>query len=365
MVMRTPRSLDIEITAHCNLRCRYCYHFDDPAVDYRDLPTGEWLRFFEELGSLGVMAVTLAGGEPFIREDLPALLNGLVANRMRYSILTNGSLVDERIAEAMASSGRCDFVQVSVDGSCAETHDACRGKGSFAGAMRGIDILRGHGVEVAVRVTVHRRNVNDLEAIGRLLLDELGLPSFSVNSAGYLGSCRLNETDVMLGADERLQAVVTLLRLAEEYDGRISAQAGPLADGQMWREMEEARTEGRPPFPNGGRLSACGCPTSKLAVRADGVMIPCTMLSHVELGRVNQDSLLEVWQNAPALERLRRRGEIPLREFELCKDCAYLSYCTGNCPALAYSLVGEIDHPSPDACLRRFLEEIGVSSWTH
>ena len=89
-VMRTPRKLDIEITARCNLRCRYCYFFNNPAVEYRDLPTDEWLTFFDELGSLGVMNVTLAGGEPFIREDLPTLLEGIVRNRMRFSLLSNG-----------------------------------------------------------------------------------------------------------------------------------------------------------------------------------------------------------------------------------------------------------------------------------
>ena len=36
-----------------------------------------------------------------------------------------------------------------------------------------------------------------------------------------------------------------------------------------------------------------------------------------------------------------------------------MPYCTGNCPALAYTLTGEVNHPSPDACLRRFLEEGG------
>src|SRR4030042_6760590 len=82
-VMRPPRTLDIDITARCNLRCRYCYFFHNPAVEYRDLPTDEWLKFFDELGSLGVMDVTLAGGEPFIREDLPVLLPGIVRNRMR------------------------------------------------------------------------------------------------------------------------------------------------------------------------------------------------------------------------------------------------------------------------------------------
>ena len=115
--MRTPRSLSLEITARCNLRCRYCYFFDNPAVEYRDLPTDEWLRFFDELGSLGVMKVTLAGGEPFIRKDLPALIEGIVRNRMRFSFLSNGGLIDDEIAAFIAGTGRCEYVQVSVDGS--------------------------------------------------------------------------------------------------------------------------------------------------------------------------------------------------------------------------------------------------------
>ena len=89
-VMCTPRGVDIQLTAKCNLRCRYCYFFNNLAMEYRDLPTAEWLRFFDELGSLGVMDVTLSGGEPFMREDLPALLEGIVRNRMRFALLSNG-----------------------------------------------------------------------------------------------------------------------------------------------------------------------------------------------------------------------------------------------------------------------------------
>ena len=48
-----------------------------------------------------------------------------------------------------------------------------------------------------------------------------------------------------------------------------------------------------------------------------------------------------------------------MTEFEFCAGCAYVPYCTGNCPGLAYTLTGQVDHPSPDACLRRFLEEGG------
>jgi len=358
--MRTPRSVDVEITSRCNLRCRYCYYFDNPAVDYRELPTDEWLQFFDELGQCAVLSVSLAGGEPFIRKDLPTLLQGVVRNRMRFNILSNGTLIDDEIAAFIATTDRCDHVQVSVDGSAPETHDSCRGRGSFAGAIRGIRTLQRHGVPVTVRVTIHRHNVHDLENIARLLLEDLGLASFSTNAAGYLGSCRQNAAEVLLTTRDRQMAMETLLRLSEKYDGRVSAMAGPLAEARHWRRMEEARGQEALPFPNGGRLTSCGGPGSKIAVRADGVIIPCTMVAHMELGRINQDSLVEVWQHSLALNWLRQRHSIPLTEFDFCAGCPYIPYCTGNCPGLAYTLTGQVNHPSPDVCLRRFLEEGGT-----
>ena len=358
-VMRTPRTVDIDLTARCNLRCRYCYFFDNPAVPYQDLPTAEWLRFFDELGRCAVMDVCLAGGEPFIRPDLPALLQGIVRNRMRFAILSNGTLITDEIAAFIAATGRCNYVQVSIDGSGPAAHDACRGPGAFEAAVHGLRTLQRHGVNAAVRVTIHRHNVYDLEATARLLLEELELHSFGTNSAGYLGSCRVHAGDVMLTAAERLVAMETLSRLDQQYPGRIQAAAGPLADARMWRRMEEAQAAGAPPFPNGGRLTACGCHSSKIAIRADGAIVPCNMLPHIVLGRINRDSLVEVWQHSPALNELRARHTIPLTEFEFCAGCEYIPYCTGNCPALAYTLTGQVNHPSPDACLRRFRDEGG------
>lgn len=359
-VMHAPRDLDIEITSRCNLRCRYCYFFNNPAVEYRDLSTEEWLKFFNELGSLGVMRVSLAGGEPFIREDLSVLLEGIVCNRMRFSLLSNGVLINDGIASFIASTGRCESIQVSVDGSCAKIHDSCRGQGSFDGAIRGIRTLQRHRINVTVRVTIHRYNIGDLENIAHFLLNELGLPGFSTNSAGYLGTCCKNADDLLLNIEERKQAIATLLCLTKKYNERISAQAGPLADGRMSRRMEEARAGGKPAFHNGGHLTGCGCPSNKISVSADGTIVPCNMLAHVKLGRINHDSLAEVWKNSLALNQLRNRRTIPLTNFKFCVGCEYIPYCTGNCPGLAYSLTGMVDHPSPDACLRRFLKEGGT-----
>jgi len=358
-VMRTPKTVDLDITNRCNLRCRYCYHFDSPGDVEQDLPLEEWLQFFEELNRCAVTNVTIAGGEPFYSEYLREFIDGIVRNRMRFSLLSNGTLITDEIAEYLASTGRCDGVQVSIDGSIPITHDACRGKGNFVKAMNGIKILLRHNISVPIRVTIHRKNVRDLENVARLLLEEVGLPSFSTNSAGYMGLCQKNTEQVQLTVAERSLAMETLLKLNRKYNGRISATAGPLAEGQTWMAMKKARREGLERMPNRGALTSCGGVMNKLAVLADGTIIPCNQISQVKLGRINKDDLQDIWQNHPELNRLRERRNIPLSDFEFCKGCDYINYCAGGCPALSYALVGDMYHPSPDSCLRRFLADGG------
>lgn len=358
-IMRTPRSVDLDITNRCNLRCRYCYHFSGPGDVDQDLPKAEWLRFFQELNRCAVMNVTLAGGEPFFRDDLKELIAGIVDNRMRFSILSNGILLTDEMAAFLSSTGRCDGVQVSIDGSKPETHDACRGKGNFNRAIAGIRCLQKHHLPVQVRVTIHRHNVPDLEAIAMLLLDEIGLSGFSTNAASYMGLCRQNVEQVGLSVEDRTLAMETLLKLNRKYDNCISAQAGPLADAVRWTEMELARQKGKKRISTGGFLTACGCGMNKIAVRADGAIVPCTMLSHMEIGQINKDDLKDIWQNHPEMKKIRQRRNIPLNDYEFCKGCEYINYCTGNCPGLAYTITGKVNHPSPDACLRQFFEDGG------
>lgn len=357
-LMRTPKSVDIDITSRCNLRCKYCFQRTSPSDTKIELPTEEWTSFLKELGECAVMSVCIGGGEPFIREDLSEIIDAVVKNRMRFSIVSNGGLISPEIAEHIASTGRCDHVQVSVDGSCPEVHDSLRGSGSFKGAIRGIKTLQKAGVPVTSRVTIHRYNIKDLENIAHLLLDELGMNVISTNNANHLGLARENQEEVQLTPAEFCDAMERILILAKKYNRRITAQAGPLSLGRTYQEMERARQEGRS-IPGRGYLTGCGCMWSKLAVRPDGVIVPCNMLSHIELGRINTDRFIEIWQNHPELNHLRSRYKIPLSRFPECADCPWQMTCTGNCPASGYTRTGEVFAPSPDGCLKRFLQTGG------
>ena len=68
--LAAPAKIYIDITAKCNLRCIYCYHFDSPSAVLKDCSTAEWTSFIEEASRAGVMSFNISGGEALLRPDL-------------------------------------------------------------------------------------------------------------------------------------------------------------------------------------------------------------------------------------------------------------------------------------------------------
>lgn len=109
--------LRVSVTDRCNLRCRYCM----PAEGIPVAPKDELLTF-EELErvvaialELGVRHVRLTGGEPLVRQELPALIKKL-ANldpALDLALTTNGVLLQEH-APALRAAG-LQRVNVSLD----------------------------------------------------------------------------------------------------------------------------------------------------------------------------------------------------------------------------------------------------------
>ncbi len=364
-VQDAPKSVDISLTGKCNLHCAYCFYQNEMA-SRPDLSKEEWGTFFGELGRLAVRDATLSGGEVFMRPDLWELIDGLIDNRLRYSINTNGTLVTEKTLaefEKGKRRQRLSSIQVSIDGSCAEVHDKSRGKGSFEKALRGLRLLKEAGFPVTVRMTVNRHNVDDLENTARLLLEDVGIPSFSTNDAMPMGAGCSNQASITLTPQQQYQAMKALAGLADQYNGRITATAGPLAKWRMYREMEHARLTGEETAQwEMGFLSACGCIFSKLSIHHDGMITPCNMLGKLEMGRINEDSIEGLWKTHPMLTALKDRRRIPMSQVPGCEGCEWNSFCNGSCPGVPFELTGDINRVTPHDCYRAFLRENSIVS---
>lgn len=361
-IEEAPRDFDLSLTGKCNLHCEYCFYADE-MVGRNDLPAHRWLAFFDELKSLAVRNATLSGGEVFMRPDLWELIDALIDARMCYGILTNGTLITKKTLEQFEQGQRrkrLNSIQVSIDGSCADVHDKSRGKGSFEKAIRGLRLLKDNGFPVTVRVTVNRHNVEDLDNVARLLLEDVGLPNFSTNDAMAMGTGCTRQESIVLTPEQRPVAMRTLVRLAEKYNGRITASSGSLALWRMFGEIEHTKATGeRTTRWNMGTLSSCGCMFIKLAVHHDGMIVPCNMLADASLGTIGENPVSTIWGDHPLLKEMRTRSRIRMAELEDCRDCDWNPYCNGGCPATVFSRTGDLYRANPDVCYRKFIMESG------
>ena len=102
------------------------------------------------------------GGEPFCRKDLPELIEGIVRNRMRFNILSNGTLITDEMAAFWLQPVAVMGCRSPSMAQCQRPMMPAGAKGNFLKAMQGIKSLQNHNVPVSVRVTIHKENVRDL-----------------------------------------------------------------------------------------------------------------------------------------------------------------------------------------------------------
>jgi len=324
----------------------------------RDLPTGRWMDFFEELGSIGVQRVSLSGGEAFTRSDLFTLIDGIILNKMRYSLLSNGTLITDKVVSSLTEGKRrlrLDSIQVSIDGSSAAIHDLSRPPESFDRALNGLRLLVEARFPATVRVTLNHHNIEDLENVAQLLIDDVGLQGFSTNEAIAMGTARCFGENIVLSNDERHWAMKKLTELNERYDRRITATAGPLALAHAVKDIKQRIARGETEMPGYGTLCSCGGVFSRMAVLHDGSMVPCNMLPTLTMGVIGMHSFQDAWLNSPAINAVRLRREIPLSAVPECDGCRYAGFCAGGCPASVMATSGRLIGIDPLTCYRAYV----------
>ncbi len=160
-----PYMAELDITYRCNCRCLMCQRWQDPRRD--ELTLAEYRDLAHEFRALHVYQVSIAGGEPLLRDDLPSIIAAFARLGMSVNVCTNGTLLEQR-AEDLCRAGASCFT-VSLDGATAETHEKARGTpGSYGRIERGIRRLKAcssHSQPVVrVRMTVSNNNVEELRA---------------------------------------------------------------------------------------------------------------------------------------------------------------------------------------------------------
>jgi uncharacterized protein len=175
--------------AVCNLDCTYCFFLSKellyPGSRFRmadDLLVTYLRQLIEAQAGAPEVVVTWQGGEPtmmgldFFRRSVElAQKLKQPGQQITYTIQTNGTLLNDDWAAFFKQHGF--LVGLSIDGP-RELHDTYRvdkgGKGSFDRVMRGLAVLRRHGVDWNALTTVHAANQDAGRQVYAFLRDECG-----------------------------------------------------------------------------------------------------------------------------------------------------------------------------------------------
>ncbi|MBZ4496359.1 MULTISPECIES: GTP 3',8-cyclase MoaA [unclassified Dermacoccus] len=166
---RVHRDLRISLTDKCNLRCTYCMPAD--GVPLAPKPTlltlEEMLTIARVAVEAGIAEIRLTGGEPLLRPDIVAIVEGLAAlegpeGHPEISMTTNGIGL-ARLAEPLREAGLARL-NVSLDTLDPERFKTMTRRGRFDDVMAGLDAARATGFEPIKVNTVLLRGENDDEA---------------------------------------------------------------------------------------------------------------------------------------------------------------------------------------------------------
>lgn len=303
-----PLNVLLELTHRCNLRCRHCYVDTDREPELTTLEVEELLL---QLANAGTLILTLTGGEIMLRPDLVRIINAARQLKFAVRLLTNGTLIDEAAADAIAATHPVD-VGISVYGARAETHEfITRIDGSFDTATRAIRLLADRDVSVRLKCVLMRQNMAEYQDIIELAR-ELGA---TVQFDPHVSPRNDGDTDPLrfrLDHDDLIRVI-----------GEEGPQTAPGAEDSIM----------------------CSAGRDMSSISPSGTIYPCLQLP-IPLGSLREQSFQEVWRNSPAAAALR---DFRLNQTDKCADCSDLPYCR-PCLGLNHVEAGDVRRPAPSSC---------------
>ncbi|RYD06045.1 hypothetical protein N752_05830 [Desulforamulus aquiferis] len=341
------RGLLWSITGLCNMKCRHCF-MEASSQRFGDFSIDEIWDLINQFEQANVSEIAITGGEPFMRKELPEILETLTLKKIGLAeIFTNGMLVTDKILETIKLSGNRPFFKISFDG-CG-THDYMRGVvGSEVMVIEGIKRVKAWGFPFTIITSVDRiTQINLMETYD--LMKELEVDEWWLAPPVEVGHWRDSDSNVSL--EDMVDLCTRLLQrwLADDRPFNI----------KLWRFGLFRRAE------NGENLNIqssitpdswnCAGTHSRPYLLPDGTLLPCggyTGTSLLEkMPNLKKQSLSQAWTNSALRHICDLKKRDVLAHNKGCDGCQYFAACGSGCRVIALGEKGDLLAKDPVACL--------------
>lgn len=334
-----PRLVFWELTTGCNLRCIHCRASATELMSPDDLTYAECTAIIDQLAEFAPFILVLSGGEPLWRRDVFDIAKYARDRRIRVALATNGTLIDEAMAQRIADAG-IERVSISLDGADPVTHDTFRGhKGAFAAAVKGIELLQELGVSTQINTTVSRHNAHELPRILKLA-EELGVQAFHMFLLVPVGCGLTIQDEQAIQGEEAEEILEWFYEQSLVSKLELKATCAPHYYRIMRQRRAEARRAGEkvPELAKEGMhavTKGCLAGTAVCFISHQGEVFPCGYLP-VSAGSLRETPFREIWEKAEIFQDLRDTERLEGK----CGICEFKNVCMG-CRARAYGMTGD------------------------
>lgn len=293
----------LHVTNRCNLHCLGCYSLDAKRNCAKDLELEQLKCAALRLKEAGLKSLVISGGEPFMRKDLPELLQYCREIKIpEIFVITNGTL-DIDYAKF---KGLIDEITVSVDGYSEECQSFIRDEGIFSKIVSSVNKIKELDIPVSILPTLHKKNYNNVPEYMKLA-EELEVPlNFSI-----LSVCDTAEFHDFLLEDDNLRILAEALMETGVHIHDASAECNLEAG------------------------LSCGAGKTIVSIDTDGSIYPCHMLhnSELKLGNILEASLKKEYLKKDILQKIEHAN---VDNIEECSSCEHRYFCSAGCRARSY-----------------------------
>ena len=353
------------ITRKCNMHCEHCYE-NAGKKDSDELSSSEIIRGLDSLAEAGVTSVAFSGGEPPLHPHIHGFIEHANDQGMFVAMATNGYGLSKPATVSKFADSGLEFVQISLDGLDAGTHDTFRGiSGAWDKAVQAISncVDAGFFVEVATTVTEH--NYSEIPLMTDFVRD-LGVQWFMLYNFIPTGNGK-KIVKMDISPEKRQKLLETAY--AQNGGGNMQVlstapQYATVAESLASKEAQVIPTHFyNPEYTNNSLkkladfIGGCGAGRFYLSIEPNGDIFPCVFFPHNEdvlLGNILSDDFTAIWQSNDILMKLRNKNILHGH----CGVCKSRNIC-GGCRARAYNYLNDILAPDP-GCANNYSEWLKI-----
>ena len=317
--------LQWHLSENCNLKCLHCYQENHKPIQlkYEQLENiyNQYKELLKKLKMKGHINIT--GGEPLCNPHLFQILELIKGDseNITFSILTNGTLINEEIAKKIKSYNPY-YVQVSLEGG-KKTNDYIRGNGTYKRIAQGIINLRNQNIFTSISFTATKLNYKEFPKVVKYAR------KYNVNnvwSDRYIPLGDSENKELALDFDETRE----YLEIMNNERNRLMEKKNNITTISMYRALQFQMTND---FAYG-----CTAGDTLLTVMENGDLVPCRRMPIV-VGNLLKENMYDLYKNNKILKELRLK-KVP----DECLKCEHSEFCHGGLKCLTYAIYKDLNH---------------------